>query len=227
MEEYLRKGYNDNRVKDAMLSSVEGQAYVNFHSCDEGRNRTPAQILREMDSIYNVSVTFQDLNARMCGLKQGMNEPIKLYYERMADISVKLEQYHGDRFSPGELSLMKKDCFYDGLKEHNKYLVSHMKDPDQYGPVQMLKEIWEQEDSCYLANTTLKPHNQDIHNKSTSHYSGKSPTYDIIRLYALRHTEVHLPEPEQGEPDSSSAPKFDPGEVYDEGYYVAVICYGQ
>ena len=32
-----------------------------------------------------------------------MNEPIKTYYERMADISVKLEQYHGDRFGPGEL----------------------------------------------------------------------------------------------------------------------------
>ena len=80
-----------------------------------------------------------------CGLKQGMNEPIKSYYEQMADISVKLEQYHGDRFGPGELSLMKKDCFYAGLKEHNKYLVSHMKDRDQYGPAQMLKEILEQE----------------------------------------------------------------------------------
>ena len=91
VEEYLQKGYDDNRVKDAMLSSVEGQAYVNFCSCDEGRNRTAAQILREMDSIYNISVTFWDLNARMCGLKQGMNEPIKSYYKRMADISVKLE----------------------------------------------------------------------------------------------------------------------------------------
>ena len=81
VEEYLQKGYDDNRVKDAMLSSVEGQAYVNFRSCDEGRNRTPTQILREMNSIYNVSVTFRDLNAQMCGLKQGMNEPIKSYYE--------------------------------------------------------------------------------------------------------------------------------------------------
>ena len=112
VEEYLQKGYDDNRVKDTMLSSMEGQAYVNFHSCDEGRNHTPAQILKEMDSIYNVSVTFQGLNAWMCGLKQGMNEPIKSYYERMADISVKLEQYHGDRFGPGELSLIKKVCFY-------------------------------------------------------------------------------------------------------------------
>ena len=223
VEEYLRKGYDDNRVKDAMLSSVEGQAYVNFRSCDEGRNCTPTQILREMDSIYNVSVTFRDLNAWMCGLKQGMNEPIKSYYERMADISVKLEQYHGDHFGPGELSLMKKDCFYAGLKEHNKYLVSHMKDCDQYGPAQMLKEIREQEDSRYLANTTPKPHNPDNHNKNTNHYGGKGPTYDKTRAYAVRHTEVHLPEPEQEEPDSSPVSEFDPGEVCDEGYYVAII----
>ena len=223
VEEYLWKGYDDNRIKDAMLSSVEGQAYVNFHSCDEGRNRTPTQILREMDSIYNVSMTFRDLNAQMCGLKQGMNEPIKSYYEWMADISVKLEQYHGDHFGPSELSLMKKDCFYAGLKEHNKYLVSHMKDRDQYGPAQMLKEIREQEDSRYLANTTPKPHNQDNHNKNTNHYGGKGPTYDKTRAYAVRHTEVHLPEPEQEEPDSSPVFEIDPGEVYDEGYYVAVI----
>ena len=223
VEEYLQKGYDDNRVKDAMLSSVEGQAYVNFRSCDEGRNCTPAQILREMDSIYNVSVTFWDLNAWMCGLKQGMNEPIKSYYEQMADISVKLEQYHRDRFGPGELSLMKKDCFYAGLKEHNKYLVSHMKDRDQYRPAQMLKEIREQEDSRYPANTTPKPHSQDNHNKNANHYGRKGPMYDKTRAYAVRHTEVHLPEPEQEEPDSSPVSEFDPGELYNEGYYVAII----
>ena len=59
VEEYIRKGYDDNRIKDAMLSSIEGQAYVNFCSWDEGRNRTPGQILKEMDSIYNISVTFR------------------------------------------------------------------------------------------------------------------------------------------------------------------------
>ena len=128
-----------------------------------------------MDSIYNVSVTFWDLNAQMCGLKQGMNEPIKSYYEWMVDISIKLEQYHGDRFGPGELSLMKKDCFYAGLKEHNKYLVSHMKDHDQYGLAQMLKEIREQEDSCYPVNTTLKPHSQDNHSKKHESLWRKKP----------------------------------------------------
>ena len=223
VEEYLWKGYDNNRVKDTMLSSVEGQAYVNFCSCDEGRNCTPVQILKEMDSIYNVSVTFQDLNTWMCGLKQGMNEPIKSYYEWMADISIKLEQYHGDHFGLGELSLMKKDCFYAGLKEHNKYLVSHMKDRDQYGLAQMLKEIWEQEDSHYPANTTLKPHNQDNHNKNTNHYGGKSPSYDKTRTYAVRHTNVQLLDLDQDEPNSCLTSEFDVGEVYSEGYYVAVI----
>ena len=42
-------------------------------------------------------------------------------------------------------------------------------------------------------------------------------------MYAVRHTEVHLPEPEQGEPDSPPVSEFDPGEVYNEGYYGAVI----
>ena len=222
VEEYIRKGYDDSRIKDAMLSSIEGQAYVNFRSCDEGRNRTPVQILKEMDSIYNVSVTFRDLNARMCGLKQGVNEPIKTYYERMADISVKLEQYHGDRFGPGELKMMKKDCFYAGLKEHNKYLVSHMKDREQYGLAQMLREIQEQEDSRYPANTSPKPHHTDSNNKNTSHYN-KNSTYDKPQAYTVRHTHVQILDQRGDEPDLSPTNDIDPDEIYDEGYYVAVI----
>ena len=161
----------------------------------------------------------------MCGLKQGMNEPIKTfmrdYYERMADISVKLEQYHSDCFGPGELSLMKKDCFYVGLKEHNKYLVSDMKDQDQYSPAQMLKEIWEQEDSCYPANMT--PKLLDNQNKSTTHYNRKNMTFDKSRAYAVRQTDVLLPDPAQGEPGLQPAPEFGVAETYDEGYYVAVV----
>ena len=222
VEEYIRKGYDDSRIKDAMLSSVEGQAYVNFRSCDEGRNRTLAQILKEIDSIYNVSITFRDLNAQMCGLKQGMNKPIKTYYERMADISVKLEQYHGDRFGPSELKMMKKDCFYARLKEHNKYLVSHMKDREQYGPAQMLREIREQEDSHYPANTSTKPHHTDRCNKSTSHYN-KNSTYDKPWAYMVRHTDVQIPDQRGDEPDLSPTNDIDPDEIYDEGYYVAII----
>ena len=87
----------------------------------------------------------------------------------------------------------------------------------------MLKEIREQEDSRYLANTTPKPHNQDNHNKNTNHYGGKNPSYDKTWTYTVRHTDVQLPDLDQDEPDSSLTSEFDAGEVYNEGYYMAVI----
>ena len=223
VEEYLRKGYDNDRVKDAMLSSMEGEAYVNFRSCDEGWNCTPAQILQEMDGIYDVSINFRDLNTRLCGLKQGNHELIKAYYERMADISVKLQQYHGDHFGPGELSLMKKDCFYAGLKEANKYLVSHMKDQPQYGPAQMLKEIWEQEDSCYPANMTLKPLGNDSQHKNSGQHDRKNALSEKARVYAVRQTELELPDPIPEEPESSADYDSELEDSYNERYYVAMV----
>ena len=98
-----------------------------------------------------------------------------------------------------------------------------MKDHDQYRPAQMLKEIQEQEDSHYPVNTTPKPHSQDNHNKNMTHYVGKSSPYDKNRTYAIRHTNVQLLDPEQDEPNTPPTCEFDTGEVYNEGYYVAVI----
>ena len=141
----------------------------------------------------------------------------------MPDISIKLEQYHGDHFGLRELKNMKKDCFYVRLKEHNKYLVLHMKDRDQYRTAQMLKEMQEQEDSRYLANTTPKPQGHDSSNKKTARYSAKGSQYEKPWAYMVRHTDVHLPDPEQEEPSSSPDCEIDPAEIYNEGYYVAVI----
>ena len=135
----------------------------------------------------------------MCGLKQGNNEKIKAYYKRMADITMKLEQYHRDWFGPGELSLMKKDCFYAGLK---KYLVWHMKNQAQYGLVQMLKEIWEQEDSWYPTNMTPKPPSNDNQSRNAGHYDRKNLLYDKGRVYAVRPTDLSLPDTAPDEPDS-------------------------
>ena len=98
-----------------------------------------------------------------------------------------------------------------------------MKDRDQYGPAQMLKEIWEQEDSRYLANTTPKPHNHDNANKAPAHYGDKGPPYDKHRTYAVRHTDVQLPDAEQDEPAPPPSCNINPDDIYDEGYYVAVI----
>ena len=223
VEEYIHKGYDNDRLKDAMLSSVKGQAYVNFRSCNEQWNRTPAQILQEMDGIYDVSINFRDLNARLCGLKQGSHEPIKAYYERMADISVKLQQYHGDRFGPGELSHMKKDCFYAGLKEANKYLVSHMKDQAQYGPAQMLKEIREQEDSRYPANTTPKSLGSDNQHKNSGPNDRKNVLSEKARVYGIWQTELELPDPAPEEPEPPADSDSELEDSYDKGYYVAMI----
>ena len=88
--------------------------------------------------IYGMSVSFQDLNAKLYGLKQGPYESPKDYYEHMVNISVALKEYHGDWFQPRELIQMKKDCFYAGLQEAYKYLVSYLKDQKDCDPVFML-----------------------------------------------------------------------------------------
>ena len=63
VEEYIKKGYEDSKIKDAMLFSLEGKAHRNFRHCDEHGDLTPTEILKQMDMSYNASVDFQDLNA--------------------------------------------------------------------------------------------------------------------------------------------------------------------
>ena len=161
VEEYIKKGYEDNKIKDAMLFSLEGKARRNFRHCDEHGDLSPAEILKWMDMSYNASVDFRDLNARLCSLKQGAFEFPKDYYNRMVDISVALWDYHQDRFQPGELSHIEKECFFARLQDQLKYLVSHMKDKREYGPVDMLKELRENDEAHYPANTAHRPGKPD------------------------------------------------------------------
>ena len=147
VEEYIKKGYEDSKIKDVMLFSLEGKACRNFQHCDEHGDLTPTEILKRMDMSYNASVDFQDLNAQLCGLKQGAFEPAKNYYDRMVDIGVALREYHQDRFQPRELSCIENECFFARLHNQSKYLVSHMKDKKEYGPVDMLKELRENDEA--------------------------------------------------------------------------------
>ena len=140
-----------------MFSSLEGKARWNFQYCDKRGDLTPTEILWKMDSSYNASVDFRDLNAWLCGLKQGPFETPKDYYNRMVDIGIALEEYHKDHFQPSELSHMEKECFFAGLQEQSKYLVSHMKDKKEYDPVDMLKELREHDEARYPANTSYRP----------------------------------------------------------------------
>ena len=147
VEEYITKKYPGPKIKEAMFTSLEGKAKRNYQACDEKEDLSLEKILEKMDMIYGTSVSFRDLNAKLCRLKQGDQESPKDYYERMVDISVALKEYHRDRFQPGELAWMKKQCSFAGLRENYKYLVSHLKDQDDVDPVLMLKEIQECDES--------------------------------------------------------------------------------
>ena len=169
VEEYIKKGYEDNKIKDAMLFSLEGKARQNFRHCDEHGDLSPAEILKWMDMSYNASVDFRDLNAWLGGLKQGAFESPKDYYNRMVDIGVALREYHQDHFQPGELSHIEKECFFAGLRDQSKYLVSHMKDKREYSPVDMLKELRENDEARHPANTAHRPGKPDGYSRNASH----------------------------------------------------------
>ena len=158
-----------------MFTSLEGKAKWNYQACDEKGDLPPKMILERMDMIYGTSMSFQDLNAKLCELKQGQWEQPKDYYEQMVDISVSLMEYHGDQLQPGELTWMKKDCFYAGLQENYKYLVSHLKDREDTDPIFMLKEIRESEESWYPVSSSNPPKgSRDGHGKSSSYHDKKN-----------------------------------------------------
>ena len=81
VEEYIAKKYPGPKIKEAMFTSLEGKAKQNFQACDERGDLSLEKILEKMDMIYGTSVSFWDLNAKLCGLKQGAQESPKDYYE--------------------------------------------------------------------------------------------------------------------------------------------------
>ena len=66
-----------------MFTWLEGKSKHNYQACNEKGDLTPEKILQRMDMIYGRSVSFRDLKAKLCGLKQGQLEPPKDYYESM------------------------------------------------------------------------------------------------------------------------------------------------
>ena len=217
VEEYIKKGYEDNKIKDAMLFSLEGKACRNFRHCDEHGDLSPAEILKRMDMSYNASVDFRDLNARLCCLKQGAFESPD-YYDRMVDIGVALREYHQDHFQPGELSRIKKECFFAGPRDQSKYLVSHMKDKREYGPVDMLKELRENDEAHYPANTAHRPGKPDSYSRNAGHPDRKGVGY----MARPTNVELYPDVPQDFAPNMGVLGK-DPEDAYDEGYYIGVI----
>ena len=70
---------------------------------------------------------------------------------------------------------MKKACFFAGLRENYKYLVSHLKDQEDINPVFMLKKIRECDESRYPASTSNPPKgSSDGTAKSAGYYNKKN-----------------------------------------------------
>ena len=153
IEDALEHGHNAAKVKEAMFASLEGMAQDNAKMIDENRDLHVTHILDGLDSLYRVSMTFQLLNAALCGLQQRQMESACAYYNRMAQITVTLRECHGNRYRPGELARMSKDCFYAGLLRENCPIVVHLKDQPHTTPLDLLKALLEQEENDALTRT--------------------------------------------------------------------------
>ena len=105
---------------------------------------------------------------------------------------------------------MKKECFFTGLRDNNKYLVAHMRDQDHTGPAEMLKEIREHEENQYSANTSYRPPNNDHLGKDKKSYSA--------------HLANLAPEPKpEKDLDDDEYPDELSEESYNQGYCVAML----
>ena len=120
IEDALEHGHDAAKVKEAMFASLEGMARDNTKMIDENGDLHVTRILDGLDSLYRVSMTLQSLNAALCGLQQRQIESAHAYYNRMAQITVILRERHSNRYRPGELARMSKDCFYVGLLPENR-----------------------------------------------------------------------------------------------------------
>ena len=87
IEDALEHGHAA-KVKEAMFASLEGMARDNAKMIDENGDLHVTRILDGLDSLYGVSMTFQSLNAALCGLQQRLMESARAYYNRMAQITV-------------------------------------------------------------------------------------------------------------------------------------------
>ena len=136
-----------------MFASLEGMARDNAKMIDENGDLHVTRILDGLDSLYGVSMTFQSLNATLCGLQQKPMESAHAYYNQMAQITVILREHHGNRYRPGELARMSKDCFYAGLLPENHPMIVHLKDQPHNTPLDLLTALLEQEENDALMRT--------------------------------------------------------------------------
>ena len=92
IEDALACGHDATKVKEAMFASLEGMARDNAKMINKNGNLHVTRILDGLDSLYGVSMTFQSLNAALCGLQQKPMESAHTYYNQMVQITVILRE---------------------------------------------------------------------------------------------------------------------------------------
>ena len=172
-----------------MFTSLEGMARDNAKMIYDNGDLHVTRILNGLDSLYWVSMTFQLLNAALCGLQQKPMESACPYYNRMAQITVILREHHGNRYRLGELARMVKDCFYVGLLPENRPMVVHLKDHPHTTPLDLLRALLEQEENNALTCTWYPPSTSArlTHPpKLAEHYHRQPPTDKRNDGYTVR-----------------------------------------
>ena len=139
-----------------MFEAMEGMAKDHAANIDQYGVLTALEILEGMDWLYGV-MTFQSLNAALCGLQQRATETCRDYYDRFTQITVLLWERHSNHFHPGELARMSKDCFYVGLRAEHRPMVVHLKDRPNSTPLDLMAALMENEQNDALANAHYPP----------------------------------------------------------------------
>ena len=178
---------------------------------DENGDLHVTCILDGLDSLYGVSMTFQSLNAALCGLQQRPMESAHAYYNRMAQITVILRECHGNRYRPGELARMSKDCFYVGLLPENCPMVVHLKDQPHTTPLDLLRALLEQEENDTLMCTRYPPSTSSRTSQSSKpveRHHRQPPAEKTNDGYTVRATQLDTDSVEAA-PEVDSTPLND------------------
>ena len=93
-----------------------------------------------------------------------------------------------------------------------------MKDKREYGPVDMLKELRENDKACYPANTAHRPGKPDGYGRNAGHLDQKGLSY----IARPTNVEPYSGIPQDFIPDTGVLGK-DQEDAYDKGYYIEVI----
>ena len=228
IEDALEHGHNAAKVKEVMFTSLEGMAWDNAKMIDENGDLHLTRILDGLDSLYGVSMTFQSLNAALCGLQQRQMESACAYYNCMVQITIILRECHGNCYRPGQLARMSKDCFYAGLLPENRPMVVHLKDQPHTTPLDLLKALLEQEENNALMRTWYPPSmssRTSQPSKPAEHYHRQPPVEKRNDGYTVRPAQLDADQTEMA-PEADSVPLTDTLDAletwYNDGFLIGL-----